>query len=339
MNFLPQYTLGVDVSKYQGKMDWAKASNAGAKFAIIRAGYGYTSPNTDTEFERNATIAVDYLPVGFYWYWKPSLSATTQADYFCNLIKNKRWKIRPVIDVEITDGLSTTVMRDRLKEFVNRIKYNLSVDPLIYTRTSMFDPGVATDPLWGTLGLWIARYSTTLTHPWGDGYLNPRDWEIFDFWQFSADGNGQGSTFGAESSAIDLDYFNGTIDKFYAYIGTTFEGTMTTLIENKQNGILAIDGGGIVSAIVPANEVWTINLVNFQMDKGATSAKIIVENSDGSKLAVLQEISSPAASRLYVVKDIGLYLSPGNKLIAKVVGNTVDAVAQLSYAGTKTIVT
>ena len=61
---------GIDVSKWQLVMDWMKAKSAGAQFSFIRAGsisIGGTL-YTDYQFERNAEIAPDFMPVGFYWY-------------------------------------------------------------------------------------------------------------------------------------------------------------------------------------------------------------------------------------------------------------------------------
>ena len=34
--------LGIDVSSFQGEIDWEKVKNAGVEFAIIRLGFGYT---------------------------------------------------------------------------------------------------------------------------------------------------------------------------------------------------------------------------------------------------------------------------------------------------------
>ena len=64
-----EYTLvGLDVSKFQGNVDWAKAA-AGQDFVIIRAGYGRFASQEDPCFKKNVEGAFAAgLPVGVYWY-------------------------------------------------------------------------------------------------------------------------------------------------------------------------------------------------------------------------------------------------------------------------------
>ena len=60
---------GIDVSKHQGTIDWAKVKAAGVQFAMLRAGYGRYDNQKDEQFEVNykgATAAG--IPVGAYHY-------------------------------------------------------------------------------------------------------------------------------------------------------------------------------------------------------------------------------------------------------------------------------
>lgn len=60
---------GIDVSHYQGAIDWAKVKAAGVEFAIIRAGYGKYAYQEDPCFEDNIEGAYNAgIPVGVYWY-------------------------------------------------------------------------------------------------------------------------------------------------------------------------------------------------------------------------------------------------------------------------------
>ena len=61
---------GIDVSYYQGDIDWEKAKSAGVEFAIIRCGYGMDVKNQDDEkFERNVTECERLsIPYGVYLY-------------------------------------------------------------------------------------------------------------------------------------------------------------------------------------------------------------------------------------------------------------------------------
>lgn len=61
------YTKGIDVSQWQGTIDWQKVKNSGVKFAMIRAGYGQN--NIDTQFKRNISECNRLgIPCGVYWF-------------------------------------------------------------------------------------------------------------------------------------------------------------------------------------------------------------------------------------------------------------------------------
>ena len=60
---------GIDVSKYQGDIDWRKVKDSGIKFAIIRAGYGKETYQKDPYFDINYKNAKAVgMPIGVYWY-------------------------------------------------------------------------------------------------------------------------------------------------------------------------------------------------------------------------------------------------------------------------------
>jgi lysozyme len=218
--------LGIDVSKWQKEMDWAKAQSAGAKFAFIRAGsIGATSgiAYTDYQFETNERIAPDYMPVGFYWYFRPQHCALDQAEYFCNLIRGKRWLLPPVMDLESSWGMSATEITEAAKIFITQVYVRLEVWPLLYSRGSWLNSYTVDDAVWDFVGLWVARYAD-LDGPWSDGYYKPDNFDDWEFWQKSAGGNGRGKEFGAvkpgASVSMDIDYFNGDQAAFDEYIGT-----------------------------------------------------------------------------------------------------------------------
>ena len=215
-------TLGIDVSKWQKFMNWLIASSAGARFAFIRAGSISVGGEiyTDYQFERNARIAPDYMPIGFYWYFRPYHDPVKQGNYFCDLIKDKRWKLPPVIDLEVAGNLSPLDVTTRTGTFALTINDRLGVLPILYSRAYWLNKNTVTNDLLKLLDLWIARY-TSKSKPWGNLFdfpgIKPRDYDDWKFWQWSADGNGRGAEFGAESKSIDLDYFNGdqaALDKY-----------------------------------------------------------------------------------------------------------------------------
>lgn len=207
--------LGIDVSKWQGEMNWQKAAEAGARFAIIRAGSISVTGTLyeDYQFIRNSGLAPEHIPyISYYWYFRPQFGPNKQADYFCELVDGSFKNLRLVLDSENNGGLTAKLTAEANQLFCERIFNNTGIWPKLYTRATFFNPFVEERPLWSTLDLWIARY-TSKPKPWGNpgdyASVTPRDWDDWVFWQWSADANGRGTEFGAKSASIDLNYFNG----------------------------------------------------------------------------------------------------------------------------------
>lgn len=214
------FILGVDVSTWQGRMDFARCAAAGAAFAYIRAG----SCNKDTgavyadfQFARSKDAVVDSpLEYGFYWYFRPNHSPLAQADYFTELIARLPYTRRYVADFEDSGGqMPSGMVADRQLTFLDRLeRHGVPLGPGdIYTRASFWNIAVAARPEWVRHRLHVARYvpvdpitglPASHTGPWSDGRFKPRDWAEWARWQYWADGNLQGEKFGAESRSIDL---------------------------------------------------------------------------------------------------------------------------------------
>ena len=260
---------GVDVSKWQGLMDWLECLDAGAKFAFIRAGSCNALTGQcyeDYLFKENSGYyedhqgAPDLMPVGFYWYFRPNLNPTQQADYFCNLIKDVDWRLSPVMDIETTGGLGQAAVGDACAEFVTRVHEKLDVWPLIYTRGYFWNDRVAYRSIFDECDLWVARY-TSQPKPWGnagdESKLAPNYWTDWTFWQYSADNNGRGAEFGATSKSIDLDYFNGDEAVFNEYVGCT--------VVDEPEWVKVTLWKGTVLRDIPAGECMTIVKENEEL--------------------------------------------------------------------------
>lgn len=73
--------MGVDVSKYQGVVDWSRLKEYGYTFAIIRAGYGMYEKQEDPYFIRNITEAIDKgFDIGVYWFSYASNEVDAEAE-------------------------------------------------------------------------------------------------------------------------------------------------------------------------------------------------------------------------------------------------------------------
>jgi lysozyme len=232
---MTDYLLGIDVSKWQGEMNWQTAADAGAKFAFIRAGSIDNSSGycyTDYHYMRNISLAPDHMPVGCYWYFRPNHSPTKQANYFCDLLEGEDWKLPPVLDLETTGGLSPVAVSNESGEFIAQVYQRTKYWPIVYSRSYFLHDRTIDHPLFHECDLWIARY-TSKPEPWGNPgdyqKAKPPYWDDWTFWQWIADSNlavefgGEGPP-GSEDD-IDLNYFNGDEEDLQEYIGSPFPPT------------------------------------------------------------------------------------------------------------------
>ena len=99
---------GIDVSKWQGRIDWQRVKASGIEFAIIRAGYGSSANQKDSFFERNYLGAKTAgLHVGAYWYSYANSfrEATEEAKAFQRVIAGKQFDMPVYFDMEEKDQL------------------------------------------------------------------------------------------------------------------------------------------------------------------------------------------------------------------------------------------
>lgn len=241
--------IGIDVSKWQGEMNWKTAAEAGAQFAFIRAGSINNVTGQcyeDSQFMRNSGLAPEHIPyIGYYWYFRPQWGPQKQADFFTNLTDGAFRNLRLVSDVEYDGGLSDYHAGESTQIFCERIQENAGLDPMMYTRAYFFNNEIEERPLWPALDLWIARY-TSRAEPWGNpgdsSAIVPRDWDDWNFWQWSADSNGRGAEFGAKSRSIDINYFNGDDIALSAYSNDLFPGSYSNdVFVSRDGGALLVD--------------------------------------------------------------------------------------------------
>jgi len=204
------WVTGIDVSLYQGNVDWKKAKDAGVKVAIIRLGIGISK---DKKFDENFAGAreagIDL--VSAYHVFYPAYDPLAQANFVNQELQNIKLDFHLYADVEIAASISPLTYSYRLKKYLDAIEYKYKG---IYTRGIWWNTNLCYyykgeyKPYydWSKYRLWIARYNETITHPWLDDpvKLQPAGFKYYQIWQYSADNNGKGLEYGAESWSIDL---------------------------------------------------------------------------------------------------------------------------------------
>lgn len=125
---------GIDVSVYQGEINFGELSNSGIDYLYIRAGEGGNI--TDSRFEENYKGAeAEQLYYGFYYYVtaKNSSEAEIQAEHFANLITNIPYSLRPAMDFEDFTDISQEESNGIALSFLKKLESLTGVTPTIYT--------------------------------------------------------------------------------------------------------------------------------------------------------------------------------------------------------------
>lgn len=154
------YVHGIDVSSYQGKINWEKvvameSYNVKLSFAFIKATEGVTL--VDSYFQRNWRESKEAGIIrGAYHYFKPKKSGKWQAKFFLQTVNLEAGDLPPVIDIEETGGLSKLELQLNLQEFLNEIEAKSKTKPIIYTGYKFFEDNLKEK--FGDYTIWIAHY-------------------------------------------------------------------------------------------------------------------------------------------------------------------------------------
>jgi lysozyme len=193
---------GIDVSVYQGNIDWAAVKASGRDFAIARISDNLYQ---DTKFAQNwPAIKAAGMIRGAYQFFRPGGDPNAQAD----LVIQKVGALGPgdlpvTCDVEVADGVSAATYAANLKIWVDKVTAGTGKAPMIYTGKYFWNASVVSSAF-SDLPLWIAA--------WGPPCPDlPNPWSDWAFWQYSATGSVPGI-----SGDVDLDKFNGTLQDLQA---------------------------------------------------------------------------------------------------------------------------
>jgi GH25 family lysozyme M1 (1,4-beta-N-acetylmuramidase) len=202
---------GIDVSHWQGTINWTKVAAAGKKFAIIKA--------TDGQVQSDGKLYVDPLYAtnhsqakaaglwtGAYHFARPGTNAgdaVAEADHFASVMKLGAGDLIPALDLEDSGGMSVANLQTWVTRFVDEVTAKIGIRPMIYTSPSFWKNNMGDTRKLADAGyktLWIAHWGvsapTVPASNWGG-----HGWT---FWQYTSDGTVAGIT-----TRVDLDRFNG----------------------------------------------------------------------------------------------------------------------------------
>lgn len=185
--------IGIDVSKFQGDINWKKVKNSGIEFAIIRLGFrGYGDKGNivlDTKFKENAIGAKkENINIGIYFFSQAitEAEAIEEAKYVLENIKDMNVTYPICFDLEKikydtarTDNLSSSQITDIAIAFCEEIK-KAGYTPIIYGNSKTFTTRMQLERL-NDYQKWYADYLEIPLYPYD-----------FSFWQYTETGKVNG---------------------------------------------------------------------------------------------------------------------------------------------------
>jgi Glycosyl hydrolases family 25 len=139
------YSEGIDVSKWQGTIDFAKVRASGRRFVIAKATEGNTY--TDATYAHNKAYAMaNGLHFGGYHFARPGTNsgdAASEADHFVSVLGLKHGMMVPALDLEVSGGLSQSQLITWTKTFVARVYARTGARPMIYSSPSFWSTYMA----------------------------------------------------------------------------------------------------------------------------------------------------------------------------------------------------
>ncbi len=161
---------GVDVSHYDGDIDWALVKADGIEFAVAKASESIT--NLDPTFGTNRQNAKAMgVAFGAYHFFRADDDPVVQANHFLDAIGSvEDGEISPVLDLETADGQSASTIVSSALTFLEVLETETGRVPIIYTSPSFFTSTLGSPPELAGYPLWIAKLGYELSN--GAGCLD-----------------------------------------------------------------------------------------------------------------------------------------------------------------------
>lgn len=181
--------LGIDVSRYQGDIDWPKVKEAGVEFAVIRAGFrGYGASGImkeDANAQQNYERATEAgLKVGVYFFSQATSvqEAVEEAEFLLTIIDGWQLQMPIAYDWECladdyrTVGMDKRQITDCVKAFCDTMEAE-GFDTMVYFNPSQSRYQMHLEEL-VDYGFWLAMYSDRMTY----------EYKV-DMWQYTNEGS------------------------------------------------------------------------------------------------------------------------------------------------------
>ena len=146
---------GIDVSAYQGRIDWPQVARQNVRFAFIKASEGATL--RDARFRRNWREArAAGILSGAYHYFQPNRDGGDQASLFIRTVPIRPGDLPPVLDVEAPRFHDVAELRHEIHEWLAAVEAHYHVRPILYSNYTFYRHYLAGH--FDDYPLWLAHY-------------------------------------------------------------------------------------------------------------------------------------------------------------------------------------
>lgn len=196
--------MGVDVSHYQGEIDWNILKKQNVSFAFIKATEG--SSHVDEYAESNLVNAAKTdIRISAYHFFSFDSPGETQAENYISVVDADEIDMPPVVDIEYygdkqSNRPSEAETEAILKPLLIKLEEHYGEKPIIYTTLPVYSRYISGS--FSEYPLWIRNVN-----------CEP-EFMSWKFWQYSDKGELEG--FAGEEEYIDLNVYNGSVEDFIA---------------------------------------------------------------------------------------------------------------------------
>jgi lysozyme len=205
------YASGVDVSHWQGPIQWPNVAAASVSFAFGKATEGKTLVDPTYSINRSGSQSAG-LRFGAYHFGRPGGSgdaalvanAIAQADFFLDVAQPQPGELPPVLDLETKGGLGTAALQTWTSAFLAEVAARTGVKALVYGSPSFWKTALGDTATVAADGyrLWIANWTTNAAPLVPAGNWGGQGWT---FWQYT-----DRATVSGFAHPVDGDRFRGT---------------------------------------------------------------------------------------------------------------------------------
>ena len=192
--------VGIDLSEYQGEVNWPEVNAIEEKFPIqfvfVRATVG--NDRVDKAFDKNWLGAKDRKIIrGAYHYYRPNENSLEQAALYIKTVRLYKGDLPPVLDIEkLPENQSVARLKIGLRRWLEAVEAHYKVKPIIYTGEKYYDDFLKEE--FSDYLFWIANYN----------FYREKMKEDWLFWQFTEKGSVPGII-----GNVDVNIYNGDLQQ------------------------------------------------------------------------------------------------------------------------------